>query len=123
MTAQCIRPAGNHYRFNDNFITTLTFEDGSVASLTYTALGSKEYAKETADLYCDGKTAVLTDYLKLDVYGVRGKSIKSGTQDKGHIGQLLSFYDSIKSGTWSIPWWEQLESSRISLAVESQLQQ
>jgi len=123
LTAQCIRPAGNHYRFNDNFITTLTFEDGSIASLTYTALGSKEYAKETADLYCDGKTAVLTDYLKLDVYGVRGKSIKSGTQDKGHISQLLSFYDSIKSGTWSIPWWEQLESSRIALAVESQLQQ
>lgn len=51
VTAQAIKPAGAYYTHTDNFVTNLRFDDGSVGSLTYTALGSKEYPKEKLDVY------------------------------------------------------------------------
>ena len=36
----------NYYGERDNFVATITFDDGTVATLTYTALGSTDYPKE-----------------------------------------------------------------------------
>ena len=123
LTATSINPRSNHYRYNDNFVTTLSFENGSIATLTYTALGSKDYSKEMADLYFDGKIVILNDYKSLDVYGKREKSLVTPLQDKGHRNQLTEFYEAIRTGKWPIPWWQQQQSAQIALAVEGQLKQ
>jgi predicted dehydrogenase/threonine dehydrogenase-like Zn-dependent dehydrogenase len=123
LTATSIKPLSNHYRYNDNFVTTLSFENGSIATLTYTALGSKDYSKEMADLYYDGKIVILNDYKSLDVYGKLEKSNITSLQDKGHKNQLTEFYEAIRTGKWPIPWWQQQQSAQIALAVEGQLKQ
>src|SRR5260370_15734832 len=51
--ARAIRPKTAHYARNDNFVAVLTFEDGSVGNLTYTALGSPDYPKELVHIYSD----------------------------------------------------------------------
>ena len=120
VSATSIAPVSSRYRRNDNFVATIRFADGSLASLTYSAAGSTDYAKETADVYVDGKTAILQNYEQLDVYG-SGDSVKTPAPDKGFRDELVAFADGINSGRWPIPWWQQKQVVEIGLEVERQL--
>jgi predicted dehydrogenase len=122
ISAYAIAPRSQHYGRTDNFVATLRFADGSVATLTYTALGNKDYPKEMADLYTDGKLAVLEDYKRLDVHGVKGKSLKTQLQEKGLTEELIAFADAINGGQWPIPWWQQRQSAGVALEVETILE-
>ena len=121
VSAISIAPESGHYARNDNFVATLRFADGSVASLTYTALGNTDYAKETADLHVDGKTAVMHDYKKLDIYGGGAEALTTAGPEKGLKPELLAFADGINSGHWPIPWWQQKQVATLALEVERQL--
>lgn len=119
--AAAIRPLSPYDHAHDNFIATLTFAEGSVASLTYTAMGAKDYPKEMADIYVDGKLMVLSDYKSFDVYGMKRKSLKTAVQEKGLREELIAFSDAIQGGDWPIPWWQQMQAAKISLLVEDQI--
>jgi predicted dehydrogenase/threonine dehydrogenase-like Zn-dependent dehydrogenase len=118
ISAHAINSNTAHYSRNDNFVATLSFADGSVASLTYTALGHKGYPKESAELYVDGKIAVLNDYKILTVIGEDKLSLKTRLQDKGLVIELERFAAGIKAGEWPIPWWQQVQVNDIGFAVE-----
>ena len=119
VTAQAIKPASGYYSHTDNFVTNLRFDDGSVGSLTYTALGSKDYPKEKLDVYVDGKVLVMDDYLDLTVTGARQKGVSSRLQQKGHSEELKAFAQCIRQGgDWPIPLWEQIQATDISFQVE-----
>src|SRR4029079_10406620 len=47
--ATSIVPSSDHWRRNDNFIANVRYCDGSVCSLTYTALGDTSHAKERCE--------------------------------------------------------------------------
>ena len=64
--AAAIRPATGYYSATDNFVATIRFEDGSVATLTYTALGRSEHPKEQMEVFVDGKVIALDDYRRAD---------------------------------------------------------
>ncbi len=118
-----ILPTSEYYARNDNFVATLSFADGSVATLTYTALGSRAYPKETADLYWDGKVITLNDYREMEVFGMKkgSTSLATRAQAKGLKEELLAFSNGIQSGEMPISWWQQREVSRIGFAVEEQI--
>jgi len=117
-----IAPATQYYSARDNFAAVIKFEDGSVATLTYTALGSTEYPKEQMEIFVDGRVIVLDDYKRLAVVGSKGKGIESTVVDKGHREELEAFGHSIQQGgTWAIPLWEQIQATEIALRVEAQL--
>ena len=119
VTAQAIKPASGYYTHTDNFVTNLRFDDGSVGSLTYTALGSKDYPKEKLDVYVDGKVLVMDDYLDLTVTGARQKGVSSRLQQKGHSEELKAFAQCIRQGgDWPIPLSEQIQATDISFQVE-----
>jgi predicted dehydrogenase/threonine dehydrogenase-like Zn-dependent dehydrogenase len=118
ISAQAIKPATAHYGRSDNFVATLSFADGSVANLIYTSLGHKAVAKESAELYVDGKIVVLDDYKSLTVHGAEKQSLNTRTQDKGLLEELKRFALGIKTGNWPIPWWQQLQVSEVAFAVE-----
>ncbi len=121
IVAHSIDAKNGPYTSGDNFTATIRFADGSVASLTYTALGNPDYPKETADLYVDGKLAILRDYIELDVYGNKKKSLTTKTQQKGFYEELSAFSKAIQTGIWPIPWWQQRQSMRIALAVNDMI--
>lgn len=121
VSAHAIKPATAHYGRNDNFVATISFTDGSVASLTYTALGHKDHSKETVQLYVDGKVAVLDDYRTLTVHGANKHSLKTRQQDKGLLTELQCFAAGIQSGEWPIPWWQQLQTSRLCFQIEEDI--
>lgn len=119
VSANSISPAGGCYSSKDNFVATVSYDDGSIATLTYTALGAKDYPKEVMDVYFDGKMISLSDYKSLTGYGVKIADVSSRVSDKGQLEELEAFGKAIKEGTASpIPLWQQLQAMRIAFAVE-----
>jgi predicted dehydrogenase len=120
--ARSLTPKTDHYSSRDNFVAILGFEDGSVATLTYTALGSNKFPKEQMEIYSDGKVLTLDDYKQLQIHGSSAKGITSKLTDKGHKRELEAFAETLeKGGEWPIPLWQQLQATEIALTVEDTL--
>jgi predicted dehydrogenase/threonine dehydrogenase-like Zn-dependent dehydrogenase len=117
--AAAIRPRTAHYAADDNFTATMTFEDGSVATLTYTALGSRDHPKERLDVYVDGAVLSLDDYRRLTVSGRRSAGLETSAPAKGQREELAALARAIRDGgPWPIPLWQQVQATEIALAVE-----
>ncbi len=120
--AEAIAPRTGAYARNDNFTAVVTFEDGSVATLVYTALGSPEHPKEQAEVYCDGKVYVLDDYRALRVVGAPAKGVETKLVDKGQAAEMVAFARAVREGgEWPIPLWQQVQAMRIAFDVEDAL--
>jgi predicted dehydrogenase/threonine dehydrogenase-like Zn-dependent dehydrogenase len=119
--ASAIHPQTSYYSASDNFVATIRFDDGSVATLTYTSLGAGEYPKEMMEIFCDGKIFVLEDFKKMSVAGARVKVCTTPRQDKGQLNELQCLSDGIARGEWPIPLWQQSQATRISFQVEQQI--
>lgn len=99
----------------DNYVLTISYSDGSIASLLYTSMGHRSVAKESMEVFFDGKTFLMDDYLVLKEYGVRFKENKLKVQDKGHSGEWKVFHRALMEGErFPIPWAELEETWRIS---------
>jgi prepilin-type processing-associated H-X9-DG protein len=120
--ATSIRPRTAYYTKTDNFVSNIAFADGSVANITYTALGSADFPKEQLDIFVDGRVYSLGDFKHLSVAGARDPQISSRTPEKGHHEELVAFADAVRNGgAWPIPLWQQIEAMRIAFEVESQI--
>ena len=117
--AQPITPGSSQYGLFDNFVATISFVDGSVATLTYTAMGAKEHPKELLEIYCEGKVIVMEDFKKLFLKGIRSSQEESRIQNKGHREELLAFATAIRrGGELATPFWQQAQATRIAIEVE-----
>lgn len=122
VTTQKITPKTAYYLAQDNFVTTMTFADGSLATLTYTALGSKDSPKEQLEIFVDGKVLTMNDYKSLKIYGAKIKGLETKTPEKGQKEEMLAFAEVIKNGgEWPIPLWQQVQATQISFQVEKDL--
>ncbi|MCB9438289.1 MAG: bi-domain-containing oxidoreductase [Anaerolineales bacterium] len=122
VTAHSIAPSGGYYSARDNFVAVITFEDSSIATLTYTALGSRDYPKEHLEVYAEGKALVMEDYRQLRAYGVPNADFQTKSTEKGHRQELEAFANTIQQGgDWPIPLWQQLQATQIAFEVERQL--
>ena len=120
--AHGIKPQTGHYIASDNFVTVISFEDGSIATLTYTALGNNQHPKEQLTVYVDGKVILMDDYKSLDVLGVGQRGHTTRHSEKGQREELLGFAKAIANETdWPIPLWQQVQATRIALQVEAQI--
>nr|WP_238344361.1 bi-domain-containing oxidoreductase [Ramlibacter lithotrophicus] len=122
--ALSIRPATAYYAASDNFVATLSFEDGSVATLTYTALGCTDHPKERMEVFVDGLVISLHDYRSLEVAGVRQKPLATRATAKGQSEELVAFARSIRGEAgWPIALWQQLQATQLSFEVDRLLGQ
>ncbi len=97
VNATAIAPQTEHILADDNVSVTLRYEDGSVATLLYSALGSADFGKEYMELYADGKVLVMDDYRSLRVHGSAAKGWMAAAQDKGHFEELRAFAGSLSN--------------------------
>jgi predicted dehydrogenase/threonine dehydrogenase-like Zn-dependent dehydrogenase len=86
---------------NDNLCLTLTFDNGSVANITYTADGSKAMPKEFVEVFGGGRSAKIDDFKSVTLFNgdTNAKVEKLGIQDKGQKTMLNSWLAGLKSGT------------------------
>jgi predicted dehydrogenase len=88
---------------SDTISINLGFENGSVGAISYFANGSKSLAKEYVEAYRGGRTAVMTDFKELKIYG-KGKptSKKLLNQDKGQKLMVHAFLEAAR-GNAEVP--------------------
>jgi predicted dehydrogenase/threonine dehydrogenase-like Zn-dependent dehydrogenase len=86
----------------DNVTATLGFPDGSVASLTYSALGDPGMPKERIEVLGEHGAAVLDDFASLTLYRGGRAEETSGKRDKGHRAGIEAFLESCRTGQQ--PW-------------------
>lgn len=90
---------------NDNFIISLKFADGSIASITYTSDGATSLAKEYIEVFSNGHSVTIDDFKEMTLYRPKGRSGKTVTrtqlpaQDKGQKQMLKSWLDCLKNGS------------------------
>ncbi len=111
VTAQAIRPDSAQWRTNDNFVTSIAFQDGSVCTLLYTALGNSAHAKERMEVFCDGKVVSMEDYRSVQVSGARRPGWSTQSAQKGQLEELVALGKCLRrSAPWPIPLEQQIES-------------
>ena len=80
----------------EDVTATFEFDDGSVATLLYTAEGSSLLGKERLEIFCDGTAIAMDDYRHLTIRGSQRIDAKSRRPDKGHAAELQHFADAIQ---------------------------
>ncbi len=106
---------------DDDLAITLTYANGSLATILYTASGSHELAKEWLELHAGGSSFTIEDFRRLRCHPRRERP-RRHRQDKGAAELLREFVTSIRDGGPApIPVEELLETSRACLAVVDQL--
>ncbi|MGH9143731.1 MAG: bi-domain-containing oxidoreductase, partial [Vicinamibacterales bacterium] len=123
IAAAAIDPHGLPYARNDNFTATIAYEDGSIASLMYTALGPKAgLGKEHITVFCDGEAFIVDDFKRLTRASDGSVLWQSSEPDKGHFEELSRLADAIAAGDAApIPFEELVETSTVALEVENQI--
>jgi len=96
VSVETMKPKADNLFSTDNFSVQISFNDGSLCTLLYTALGHAGAGKERMELYFDGKTVIMDDYKTLEGFGLpQSFNQKVTKQDKGHENLIRSFFATI----------------------------
>ena len=99
VTAVCMNAMGiNPEENTDNATIMLRYENGTNAVINYFANGSKSYAKERVEVYSQERVLVLDNWRKLQGFGTKGFSKKSGAMDKGHKDEFMLLNERMLNG-------------------------
>jgi predicted dehydrogenase len=104
---------------NDVLNVSLTYENGSIGTISYLANGDRSLPKERVEVFCRGSTAVLDDFRMLSMY-VRGKKKEKRllTQDKGQKREVKAFLEAIIEGRGEvIPFQEIYSASLVTFKI------
>ena len=82
----------------DTLNVNLRFRDGSIANVSYFANGSKAMEKERVEVFSSGKTAVIDDFNRLDIFTSGKRTRRKRGRDKGHGMEVREFLDSVRKG-------------------------
>ncbi|MEE8583664.1 MAG: bi-domain-containing oxidoreductase [Acidobacteriota bacterium] len=123
ISATGLNDSAAYYQPDDNFSCLLRFRDGSLATVSYLANGSRLLPKERVEVFVDGETFVLDDFRLLRCFSNRKRTLWKGRQDKGHRAAVRAFVESICKGEEApIPAGEVIVSSRLPFLIREALQ-
>jgi len=120
VSAHAIRGDGAWNR-DENLVIGLSFADGSVGTVVYTAMGDPSVGKERYEVFCEGKTALIDNWRSLEI-AAKGKTTTTRTlkADKGHAAEMRAFVLACRQGDASPISWEGIEAvTRATFAAES----
>ena len=81
----------------NNVISTIRYEDGSVASIIYTTIGNESFPKERIEIFVDHGVIAIADFKELVVTGLDGKGEKLKRIEKGQF-ELINEYGKLLKG-------------------------
>ncbi len=101
----------------DKMSISLTFADGSIATILYWANGPKSFPKERVEVFSEGRVLVIDNWRRLLGFDWRVPKM-SMRQDKGHNAEVAAFVSAIRQGGAPlIPFEELDEVTRASFAA------
>ena len=83
----------------DTVAINLSFDNGSVANISYFSNGNKKLEKEYLEVFSDGQVAIVDDFKKMRLYSNKTSQFKLSSQDKGHSEEVKQFLQCIKEGS------------------------
>ena len=98
-TSVYARALGRDPERDDSMIATISFADGSLATLEYLANASSELPKERFEVSAERTTAVCENFRTTQILG--GKSFKTVNQNKGQREAVLEVIEACRSGSGS----------------------
>ena len=106
----------------DDAAISLSFSDGSLASIIYTARGDARSGKERIEAYAGGASYLIDDFRVFTASGDVKAAKWKGNQDKGVDGSLTAFVNAIvNGGPAPVDEVELIETSSATLAVMESL--
>jgi polar amino acid transport system substrate-binding protein len=81
----------------DNLIISMEMGDGSIASITYVAVGDTSLPKERIEILGGGMSMVINDFRSTERF-VRGKRSESKKAGKGYPEEVNAFLAAIRNG-------------------------
>ena len=83
----------------DNLVATMSYPDGSIATIVYSTEGDPRVGKERIEVLGDHKIAVLDNFGRFELWsGGRSTTWRDRSIDKGQKGQLKAFVAALKLG-------------------------
>jgi predicted dehydrogenase len=106
----------------DNISCVLGFENGSMASITYTSIGGKSMEKERIEIFTNKTSYVINDFSELLCFDSSDANIVLKNKDKGHY-QLMEEFAKLLSGKDSLilPFEHDIDISELSINIVNQL--
>ena len=84
---------------DDDCSIVLTLEDGSVASIIYTAAGSSAMPKEYVEVFGGGRSAQIGDFRTVTLFADgKSKVTRYAAQDKGQTAMIVAWLQGLKRG-------------------------
>jgi predicted dehydrogenase len=103
-----------------NVVATLTFDDGSIGSISYTADGNARFPKEVFEASGGGRSARLSNFKAATVWRGRRRLVERSLLkvDKGQRNEVDSFVRAIAAGDpMPIPFESLVATTRATLVV------
>lgn len=115
-------PAGQSgIEANDNLSINISFEDGSLGTLQYIAIGNTKLPKERVEVHFANKSIVLDDFKTLTFYGVNKKNIRFRDFHKGYYEEMTLFAQAINSGKELIEVDSIIETTAMTIKIQEEL--
>jgi predicted dehydrogenase/threonine dehydrogenase-like Zn-dependent dehydrogenase len=124
LNAVHIPPDGNIIKSEDNVIVTMTFDNGSIGVLTYTAVGGKDMEKERIEIFTNGSSMVIDDFVELQTFNCNEKGISLKQFDKGHKALISELSKKLNNeDSLILPFETDIEMTNLTLSVIDQIHQ
>jgi hypothetical protein len=106
----------------DTVSITIEYEDGSVAEILYLANGSKILPKEELQVFSNGRTAILKNFIELELWTSNSKPKIEKGAGKGHAEEVKAFLQSLSTnGDGPIPFDSLLATTLVTFAIRESL--
>lgn len=114
-----LTPKSEKFSSSDNKAIILKYEDGSICTIEYFAVGSKEFPKEYMEVHFDEKTILMDDFKSLKGYGININKISISNSQKGHFEELEKLHETLKGKTkqWPIEFWDMVQTTEITFLI------
>jgi predicted dehydrogenase len=100
---ESLEPKTNKFSSSDNKSIILKYEDGSIATIEYFAVGNKNVSKEYLEIHFDEKSIIMENYKNLYGYNIKIKPIRTKRSEKGHFEEIECLYNALMSPLNSSP--------------------
>jgi predicted dehydrogenase/threonine dehydrogenase-like Zn-dependent dehydrogenase len=117
--AQSLRMSNQKTSDRDNLTIVISFEEGSVGTLSYNTVGNSGFPKERFEVYGGGTVGVVDDFRSLEIVkGGKPTRIKAAHQDKGQSREVAQTVETFRTtGQAPIPFAELVAGMRVIFAA------
>jgi predicted dehydrogenase/threonine dehydrogenase-like Zn-dependent dehydrogenase len=88
-----------HLGLIDDVVANIEFSNGSIGTIVYSTEGSTALGKEYFEAHGGGRSALLDNFKRLELFSEKGTSIEKSGGDKGHRALMERFIKGAESNT------------------------